>query len=106
MYYDFFKLYYNNLNVLWCSDNLEKNTINNFYWLPATQNKVKLMEFYEENIKETRIKTELLSELKEIAYETLNIENEKHNLSGELRILLAKWIIKQPSLINNNEQTI
>ena len=30
MYYDFFKLYYNNLNVLWCSDNLEKNTINNF----------------------------------------------------------------------------
>jgi hypothetical protein len=88
-------------------NNFVKKVVLDYFSKPSTQAKIQLLQHYEENIKNSRIKEDRLSELKLIAYQALRVnERNKKDLSGEIRILLAKWTIQQPTLINSKEAII
>jgi len=84
-----------------------KRILLEFYLNPSTQEKIKLMEFYSANIEGKPLKFHLLNEMKRLAYEILVTKTVNDTslamLSGELRILLARWVKKQPNLIKQEK---
>lgn len=77
-----------------------QDLIMEYYLKPSTKEKLKLIEIYEKHIKTKQIKISKLNNLKKIIYTVLNNTSTP---SGEVRMLLAKWVQKQPSLVIKNE---
>jgi len=84
-----------------------REVINKHYWKKATQERLRFIEFYTNKVKSKSIKSEKLKDLKKLAWDALRIsDRSKSDLSGEIRILLAKWIMKQPTLIKTKQDVI
>lgn len=77
-----------------------QNTLLEYYLLPSTQQKLKLIEIYEAHIKTNQLKVHKLNDLKKMVYDLLS---GREHPSGEVRMLFAKWVMKQPSLITKQE---
>lgn len=87
--------------------NFTKEVVNNYYWKPATQQKLALLKLYNLNNAASNINKNKLNELKRMVYDVLRVEEKQVNeLSGEVRILLAKWIQQQPALINTSNEIL
>mgnify|MGYP001199794643 CR=1 FL=1 len=84
-----------------------REIINKHYWKASTQEKLKLIEFYNSKIRNKPIKSEKLQDLKKLAWDALKIgERNKDDLSGEIRLLISKWVMKQPTLIKAKDEVI
>lgn len=89
--------------------NFMKSLLMEYYFLPSTQEKIKLIEIYNNNVVNNNFKINKLNDLKRIVYDTimlqyLNSNSENRHITGEIQMLFAKWIIKQPSLIPKAEK--
>lgn len=88
-----------------------KEMLMEFYLKPETQQKIKLLELYEDKIARNGINTKKLNELKRIVFHYLCSNDSvrldhgmlRENLPGEFRLLLAKWATKQPALIKKTK---
>ncbi len=80
-----------------------QEVIYEYYMLPKTQEKLELIEIYEKYIQNEEFKINKLSELKKIVYSVITQYHQSYGLSGEAKMFLASWVLKQPSLIKKEK---
>lgn len=80
-----------------------QEVIYEYYMLPKTQEKLELIEIYEKYIQNEEFKIHKLSELKRIVYSVITQYHQSYGLSGEAKMFLASWVLKQPSLIKKEK---
>lgn len=80
-----------------------KRVVIDYYNKPSTQEKLALLEIYEKQIKINEFKIHKLNTIKRMIYNATTEGRNKNQYTGELRMLLVKWIQKQPSLIKQEK---
>lgn len=84
-----------------------KQTLLDYYWKPQTQERLKLLQFYNKKVAQTGIEYTKLNDFKRLIWDALNLEQYDPALrTGEIRLILADWCQKQPALICANDETL
>lgn len=82
-----------------------KKVINEFFWKKETQMKLSLMKIYKERVENSEFKEDKLNDIKKLIYNALEVpesEEERRVMSGEIRLILARWVKQQPSLVEES----